>query len=91
MLVDDLLETINSEKSKQVDIRGPTHAAQLTTTAEARLQAVLEITQKLGRSFVWRKCLEVLDTLFQIFLQADRAFIVLVEGSLDSQVDQDSP
>lgn len=82
MLVDDLLETNQQrEVQSKLDIRGPTHAAQLTTTAEARLQAVLEITQKLGRSVRLEEVLpKVLDTLFQIFLQADRAFIVLVEG-----------
>lgn len=82
MLVDD-----GQEDSKQravqnkLDIRGSNSGTQLTTSAEARLKAVLEITQSLGRSVRLEEVLpKVLDTLFKVFLQADRAFIVLVEN-----------
>ncbi len=82
MLVDDQQESVPPrEVQGKLDIRGSSHGTHLTTTAEARLQAVLEITQKLGRSVRLEEVLpKVLDTLFQIFLQADRAFIVLIEG-----------
>ncbi len=67
--------------SSKLDIRGSVVGSQLTTGADARLRAVLEITQSLGRAVSLEEVLpKVLDTLFKIFLQADRAFIVLREG-----------
>ncbi len=67
--------------SSKLDIRGSSMGTQLTTGADARLKAVLEISQSLGRSVRVEEVLpKVLDTLFKIFLQADRAFIVLREG-----------
>ncbi|MCC7335121.1 MAG: SpoIIE family protein phosphatase [Pirellulaceae bacterium] len=67
--------------SSKLDIRGSTLGTQLTTGADARLKAVLEISQSLGRAVRVEEVLpKVLDTLFKIFLQADRAFIVLREG-----------
>jgi sigma-B regulation protein RsbU (phosphoserine phosphatase) len=82
MLVDDAMEVgLTREVQSKLDIRDSAHGTQLTTTAETRLKAVLEITQKLGRSVRLEEVLpKVLDTLFQVFLQADRAFVVLVEG-----------
>lgn len=67
-------------KSK-LDIRGSQHGTQLTTSTEARLHAVLQISQNLGRAVKLDDVLpKVLDTLFKMFLQADRAFVVLQEG-----------
>jgi len=67
--------------SSKLDIRGPSGGSQLITGADVRLKAVLEITQNLGRAVSLEEVLpKVLDTLFKIFLQADRAFIVLREG-----------
>ncbi|MCA9127275.1 MAG: SpoIIE family protein phosphatase [Planctomycetales bacterium] len=67
--------------SSKLDIRGSQHGSQLTTTAETRLKAVLEIAQNLGRTILLDDVLpKVLSSLFKIFLQADRAFIVLSEG-----------
>jgi serine phosphatase RsbU (regulator of sigma subunit) len=64
----------------KLDVRGSTYGVQLTTSAEVRLQAVLDITQNLGHSICLEEVLpKVLDTLFRVFLQADRAFIVLIE------------
>jgi phosphoserine phosphatase RsbU/P len=82
MLVDDGKDDSKNRAVKnKLDIRGSTYGTHLTTTAEARLQAVLEITQSLGRSVRLEEVLpKVLDTLFKVFIQADRAFIVLVEN-----------
>ena len=67
--------------SSKLDIRGTAMGMQLTSGADARLKAVLEISQSLGRAVRVEDVLpKVLDTLFKIFLQADRAFIVLREG-----------
>lgn len=48
--------------------------------AEAKLRAVLEITRNLGKSLAVDEFLHnTLDTLFQIFPQADRGYIMLAE------------
>lgn len=81
VLVDDEGQSEASRAvSSKLDIRGSQHGSQLTTTSEARLQAILEIAKNLGRAVKLDDVLpKVLDTLFKIFLQADRAFIVLRE------------
>jgi GAF domain-containing protein len=82
MLVEDGQEAREQRAvQSKLDIRGSTYGMQLTTSAEVRLQAVLEITQNLGHSIRLEEVLpKVLDTLFKVFIQADRAFIVLVEN-----------
>ena len=53
----------------------------LDTNPITKLKAVLEITRSLGRSLSIDDVLpKVLDSLFIIFPQADRGFIVLTEG-----------
>ena len=79
-LVDDP-GTSSREFSSKLDIRGSQYGSQLTTSAEVRLKSMLEISQNLGGAVKVEDVLpKVLDTLFRIFLQADRAFIVLREG-----------
>lgn len=83
MLIDDGDSNSGSTRAVQskLDIRGSQYGSQLTTSTEARLEAVLEISRNLGRAVVLEEVLpKVLDTLFKIFLQADRAFIVLRSG-----------
>jgi phosphoserine phosphatase RsbU/P len=82
LLVDDDAESEGSRAvSGKLDIRGTSLGSQLTTGSDMRLKAVLEITQALGTAVRVEEVLpKVLDTLFKIFLQADRAFIVLREG-----------
>ena len=84
LLVDDPADTSRAVTSR-VDVRSGAAGSQLTTTAEVRLTAVLEIVQSLGKAVVVDDVLpKVLDTLFRIFVQADRGFIVLRDqnGSL---------
>lgn len=82
LMVDDGGQRESSRAvSSKLDIRNSTIGTQLTSGADVRLKAVLEITQSLGRAVRLEEVLpKVLDTLFKIFLQADRAFIVLREG-----------
>lgn len=71
--------------TSKIDVRSGASGSHLTTTAEVRLAAVLEIVYSLGKAVVVDEVLpKVLDTLFRIFVQADRGFIVLrdEEGSL---------
>ena len=65
----------------KIDIRGTGSGSQLTTSSELRLQALIEITHSLARAVELKEVLpKVLKTLFKIFVQADRAFIVLKIG-----------
>jgi phosphoserine phosphatase RsbU/P len=62
----------------KIDIRATGSGSQLTTSSEVRLSALIEITQSLAGSVELEDVLpKVLDTLFRIFVQADRAFVVL--------------
>lgn len=77
ILVDDGHETVSTIMSK-LDISAGEGSVQYTATSEAKLQALLEITRNLGRSLSLDQVLpQVLNSLFKIFLQADRGFIVL--------------
>ncbi|MFK7735957.1 MAG: SpoIIE family protein phosphatase [Pirellulaceae bacterium] len=83
LLVDDEADKNKSSRefSSKLDIRGSQHGSQLTSSAEVRLKAMLEISQNLGGALKMEDVLpKVLDSLFKIFLQADRAFVVLQEG-----------
>jgi serine phosphatase RsbU (regulator of sigma subunit) len=52
----------------------------LEVNPEAKLKALLEISQNLGKALGLAEVLpKLLDSLFAIFLQADRGFIVLLE------------
>jgi serine phosphatase RsbU (regulator of sigma subunit) len=52
----------------------------VVVNAEAKLKALLEITRNLGSAISLDQVLpKILDSLFKIFLQADRGFIVLQE------------
>ena len=67
----------------------------LEVGAQARLQAVLEIIHNLGRSLDAAVFLpNILDSLFEIFPQAERGYVLLVnpaDGQLDSPGHQTSP
>ncbi|MEM7477484.1 MAG: SpoIIE family protein phosphatase [Planctomycetota bacterium] len=82
VMVDDDANVAGSrEYSSKLDIRGSKYGSQLTTNSEVRLKAMLEIATNLGGAVKLDEVLpKVLETLFQIFIQADRAFIVLKEG-----------
>jgi phosphoserine phosphatase RsbU/P len=86
MLIDDTDDGPSHAVTNKLDIRagstgtgaGTASGSVLTASAEVRLDAVLEIVQSLGRALVVDEVLpKVLDTLFRIFVQADRGFIVL--------------
>ena len=52
----------------------------LQVNTEAKLKALLEISRNLGRAIGMVDVLpKILDSLFKIFIQADRGFIVLLE------------
>jgi phosphoserine phosphatase RsbU/P len=82
LLVDDPDEGSSRAVTSKIDVRSGAAGPQLTTSAEVRLTAVLEIVQSLGKAVVVDDVLpKVIDTLFRIFVQADRGFIVLRDKS----------
>ncbi len=78
-LIDDA-DTANSSSTimSKVDVTSTARGVHVTATAEARLKALVEITQSMGRALALDEVLpKVLSSLFKIFMQADRGFIVL--------------
>jgi phosphoserine phosphatase RsbU/P len=78
---EDEHESLNSTilKSFPVDISSSSQGSvRVTASPEVKLAALIEITQNLGRAISLDDVLpQVLKSLFKIFVQADRGFIVL--------------
>jgi len=78
VLIDDEPQASGSTVMSKVNVGSGASALRLTVNAEAKLKAILEIGQNLGRAVELDEVLaKVLDSLFSIFLQADRGFVVL--------------
>jgi serine phosphatase RsbU (regulator of sigma subunit)/pSer/pThr/pTyr-binding forkhead associated (FHA) protein len=87
VLVDDeVSDDSSSTILSKLDIKRSSEGGfQMTASVKSRLDALMEITRNLGRALNLDQVLpQVLNSLFQIFLQADRGFIVLQteDGSL---------
>jgi serine phosphatase RsbU (regulator of sigma subunit) len=81
LLVDDDDQTVGSTVMSRLDVSLKSSSVKLTASPEAKLRAILEISQSLGRALALDDVLpKLLDGLFKIFVQADRGFIVLREG-----------
>ncbi|MCU0708000.1 MAG: SpoIIE family protein phosphatase [Pirellula sp.] len=66
----------------KLDVRGSQYGVQLSASAESKLAAILEIMKSLGKAVELDEVLpKVLDSLFTIFIQADRGFIILKDDS----------
>ena len=66
----------------KLDVHSSGGQVQLTASPQVTLNALIEITQSLGKALALDEVLPtVLDSLFKVFVQADRAFI----GLLDEQ------
>ena len=90
MIVEDDDSSSRSVTAK-LDVRGSQYGVQLSSSPEARLTAILEIMKNLGKAVSLDDVLpKVLDTLFTIFIQADRGFIILrdADGQLKVQCDK---
>ena len=79
MIVDDGDNGSSSRSvTAKLDVRGSQYGVQLSASPEAKLAAILEIMKNLARAVTLDDVLpKVLDTLFTIFIQADRGFIIL--------------
>lgn len=80
VLVDDADDSGSSTIMSKLDVRSGRSGAMLAASPEAKLKALIEITQSLGRAVSLDAVLpQVLDSLFRIFVQADRGFIGLID------------
>jgi phosphoserine phosphatase RsbU/P len=77
---DDRKPTGSSTIMSKVDVSSGSSSLHLHVNAEAKLRALIEIGTNLGKSLSLGEVLpKLLDSLFSIFLQADRGFVVLRE------------
>ncbi len=78
LFVDDDIESSSSTIMSKVGVSSGHGSVQLTASPEAKLNALLEINRSLGRALALDEVLpQVLNSLFKIFVQADRGFIAL--------------
>ncbi|MBP85848.1 MAG: protein serine phosphatase [Planctomycetaceae bacterium] len=88
MVDDEDSSDTGSTIMSKLDVRSSINGPLLAASAEAKLDALLEIMQSLGRAVSLDKVLpQLLDGLFRIFLQADRGFVGLLDetGTLVSR------
>jgi sigma-B regulation protein RsbU (phosphoserine phosphatase) len=84
VLIDDEDQAAASQSTimSRIDVSSQQQRAKLTTTPQAKLQAIMEITQALSKVLTLEDVFpKVLDSLFSIFPQADRGFIVMKSGA----------
>jgi len=79
MIVEDDDDAAESRSvTAKIDVRSSQYGTQVIASPEAKLFAILEIMKSLGKAVALDEVLpKVLDTLFTLFIQADRGFIVL--------------
>ena len=78
VLIDDESSSSNSTIMSKMDVTSGSSGLQVVASPEVKLAALLEITRSLGKAVAMDEVLpNVLDSLFKIFVQADRGFIVL--------------
>jgi serine phosphatase RsbU (regulator of sigma subunit)/pSer/pThr/pTyr-binding forkhead associated (FHA) protein len=79
MVDDESSDTGSSTIMSKLDVRSSINGPMLAASAEAKLSTLIEITQSLAKAVSLDKVLpQVLDSLFRIFVQADRGFIGLL-------------
>ena len=78
MVDDEQQPTDNSTIMSKLNITSSAAGLRLEVNTEAKLKALLEISRHLGQALGVAEVLpKLLDSLFAIFIQADRGFIVL--------------
>ena len=78
IFVDDNDTDHESSIMSKLDVSSSSRLPQLAATAEVKLNAILELNETLAKSLALDEVLpQVLESLFTIFVQADRGFIVL--------------
>jgi len=80
VLLDDEHRTSGATIMSKLDVRSAHGSLQMAASAEVKLASLVNITRSLGRALSLDEVLpQVLKSLFKIFVQADRGFIVLKE------------
>jgi phosphoserine phosphatase RsbU/P len=80
LIDDDIAEPTSSIMSK-VEVSSSNSGLRLTVNPEVKLRAMIEISHNLGKAVSLDEVLgKLLDSLFKIFLQADRGFVILSIG-----------
>lgn len=78
LMVDDAEERSSSTIMSTLDISSVQGSVRLNVNPEVKLRALIEISQNLSRALSVEEVLpKVLDSLFKIFVQADRGFVVM--------------
>ncbi len=78
VVIDDEMQESSSTIMSKLDVSTSQGRVQLSASPEMKLNALIEITQNLGKRVALEEVLPgVLDSLFKIFMQADRGFIVM--------------
>ena len=82
LIVDDSEMTTSSTIMSKLDVSTSGSGLRVTVNPELKLRALMEVTRNLASSLVLDDVLpKILDSLFKVFIQADRGFIVLRESS----------
>jgi serine phosphatase RsbU (regulator of sigma subunit) len=80
VMVDDSETTTSSTIMSKLDVSTSGSGLRVTVNPEVKLRAMMEITRNLATTLVLDEVLpKILYSLFKIFIQADRGFIVLRE------------
>ncbi len=70
-----------SQVMSKVDVVSSSAGVRLAVNPEVKLRALLEITNNLAKSLQMEAVLpKILESLFKVFLQADRGFVLLASG-----------
>ena len=78
VLIEDAEQDSSSTIMSKLDVSSHHGRVQLTASPEVKLNALVEITRSLGKALALDEVLpQVLNSLFKIFVQADRGFIVM--------------
>jgi sigma-B regulation protein RsbU (phosphoserine phosphatase) len=81
MLIDDSEEAASSTIMSKLDVSTSYSGLRVAVNPEIKLRAMLEITQSLAKSLSLEDVLpRILDSLFKVFVQADRGFIVMQDN-----------
>jgi serine phosphatase RsbU (regulator of sigma subunit)/pSer/pThr/pTyr-binding forkhead associated (FHA) protein len=82
MVDDDSSDSGGSTIMSKLDVRSSINGPMLAASAEAKLTALIEITRSLSNTLSLDKVLpELLDSLFRIFVQADRGFVGMLDAN----------
>lgn len=78
LVLDETADDSSATIMSRLDVSSSNSGLRMAVRPEVKLRALLEISENLGQALSLERILpKILDSLFKIFLQADRGFIVL--------------